>query len=168
MAFVAESVSRRAFLTGSAVAGLSLMSQPVSADETIHLGLPGGVDTRDLITDFPEKRTMILQRTVRPCLKRHSKYSTRTLLRPTINSMFDGIGPTFRVRWMQTPFGSRYTGTSIRLSACRSEICSRCRRSISSPSINVQAIRAASSSHACRARNGPMARWGTRGGPGYC
>jgi hypothetical protein len=52
MAFVAESVSRRTFLTGSAVAGLSLMSQPLSAGETINLGLPGGVDTRDLITDF--------------------------------------------------------------------------------------------------------------------
>ena len=52
-------------------------------------------------------------------------------------------------------------------SACRSETCSPYPPSTSSPSINVQAIRAASSSPACRARNGQTARWGTRDGLGY-
>ena len=107
MNFVAETASRRTFLTGTAVAGLSLLSQSGSAGETINLGLPGGVDTRELITDFPEKRTMILQRTRPPLLETPFECSTRTLLRPTISSMFDGIGPTFLVRWMPTPFGSK-------------------------------------------------------------
>jgi hypothetical protein len=55
MKFVDETVSRRTFLTGTAVAGLSLLSRSASAGETVNLGLPGGVDTRELIANFSGK-----------------------------------------------------------------------------------------------------------------
>jgi DMSO/TMAO reductase YedYZ molybdopterin-dependent catalytic subunit len=106
MAFVAESVSRRAFLTGSAVAGLSLMSQPVSADETIHLGLPGGVDTRDLITDFPEKRTMILQRTRPPLLETPFEVFDKDVITPN---------DQFYVRWHWSDIPGQVDADAFRL-----------------------------------------------------
>ena len=106
MKLVAESVSRRTFLTGSAVAGLSLLSQPVSAGETINLGLPGGVDTRDLITDFPEKRTMILQRTRPPLLETPFEVFDKDVITPN---------DQFYVRWHWSDIPSQVEADAFRL-----------------------------------------------------
>jgi DMSO/TMAO reductase YedYZ molybdopterin-dependent catalytic subunit len=103
---VAESVSRRTFLTGSAVAGLSLLSQPLSAGETINLGLPGGVDTRDLTTNFPEKRTMILQRTRPPLLETPFEVFDKDVITPN---------DQFYVRWHWSDIPAQVDADAFRL-----------------------------------------------------
>ena len=107
MDLVAETVSRRTFLTGSAVAGLSLLSQsPASAAETINLGLPGGVDTRDLITNFPEKRTMILQRTRPPLLETPFDVFDKDVITPN---------DQFYVRWHWSDIPGQVDADAFRL-----------------------------------------------------
>jgi DMSO/TMAO reductase YedYZ molybdopterin-dependent catalytic subunit len=106
MNFVAETVSRRTFLTGTAVAGLSLLSQSASAGETINLGLPGGVDTRELITDFPEKRTMILQRTRPPLLETPFEVFDKDVLTPN---------DQFYVRWHWSDIPGQVDADAFRL-----------------------------------------------------
>jgi DMSO/TMAO reductase YedYZ molybdopterin-dependent catalytic subunit len=61
-------MTRRRLLGAAAVGGLSLLSQSARA-RTIELPLPGGPDARELTTAFPEKGTMILQRTRPPLLE---------------------------------------------------------------------------------------------------
>ncbi len=106
MNFVAETVSRRTFLTGTAVAGLSLLSQSASAGETINLGLPGGVDTRELITDFPEKRTMILQRTRPPLLETPFEVFDKDVITPN---------DQFYVRWHWSDIPGQVDADAFRL-----------------------------------------------------
>jgi DMSO/TMAO reductase YedYZ molybdopterin-dependent catalytic subunit len=65
----AQGTSRRAFLGGaSAFAGL-LATAAARADAPINLGLPGGPSERVLTTTFPEKGSMVLQRTRPPLLE---------------------------------------------------------------------------------------------------
>jgi DMSO/TMAO reductase YedYZ molybdopterin-dependent catalytic subunit len=106
MKLVAETVSRRTFLTGTAVAGLSLLSQSASAGGTINLGLPGGVDTRDLITNFPEKRTMILQRTRPPLLETPFEVFDKDVITPN---------DQFYVRWHWSDIPGQVDADAFRL-----------------------------------------------------
>jgi DMSO/TMAO reductase YedYZ molybdopterin-dependent catalytic subunit len=106
MNFVAETASRRTFLTGTAVAGLSLLSQSGSAGETINLGLPGGVDTRELITDFPEKRTMILQSTRPPLLETPFEVFDKDVITPN---------DQFYVRWHWSDIPGQVDADAFRL-----------------------------------------------------
>jgi DMSO/TMAO reductase YedYZ molybdopterin-dependent catalytic subunit len=102
----AETVSRRTFLAGSAAAGLSLMSQSASAAETINLALPGGVDRRELITNFPEKRAMILQRTRPPLLETPFEVFDKDIITPN---------DQFYVRWHWSDIPGQVDADAFRL-----------------------------------------------------
>jgi DMSO/TMAO reductase YedYZ molybdopterin-dependent catalytic subunit len=67
-----SSSSRRRFLQMAGMTGFGLAaSRAMAADTSIRLSppLPGGPDTRDLTTAFPQKGTMVLQRTRPPLLE---------------------------------------------------------------------------------------------------
>ena len=106
MNFADETVSRRTFLTGTAVAGLSLLSRSASAGETVNLGLPGGVDTRELIANFPEKRTMILQRTRPPLLETPFEVFDKDVITPN---------DQFYVRWHWSDIPGQVDADAFRL-----------------------------------------------------
>jgi DMSO/TMAO reductase YedYZ molybdopterin-dependent catalytic subunit len=61
--------SRRRFLAGAGALGAAVVAAPAWADGSVKLNLPGGVDERALTTAFPEKGSMILQRTRPPLLE---------------------------------------------------------------------------------------------------
>src|SRR6202795_5335273 len=62
-------LTRRRVLGGMGIASLALMSSPVSAQETVDLHVPGGPSTRMITTSYPQKGSMILQRTSPPWLE---------------------------------------------------------------------------------------------------
>jgi DMSO/TMAO reductase YedYZ molybdopterin-dependent catalytic subunit len=62
-------MTRRLLLGAGAAGGLALVSKPSLARTMIDLALPGGPGEREIITDFPEKGPMILQRTRAPLLE---------------------------------------------------------------------------------------------------
>ena len=61
--------SRRHFLQNAGVLGGMAATFPAWADTYIDLDLPGGPDKRELSTAFPQKATMIVQRTRPPLLE---------------------------------------------------------------------------------------------------
>lgn len=66
---IPAALSRRALLRHAGTAGLATFAVPAWAETTVRLPLPGGPDTRDLTTAFPQKASMILQRTRPPMLE---------------------------------------------------------------------------------------------------
>jgi DMSO/TMAO reductase YedYZ molybdopterin-dependent catalytic subunit len=66
---VRTGLTRRHLLGAAGFGGLALMSFPAWAETTIELPLPGGPDKRPVTTIFPEKGSMILQRTRPPLLE---------------------------------------------------------------------------------------------------
>jgi DMSO/TMAO reductase YedYZ molybdopterin-dependent catalytic subunit len=62
-------LSRRNLLRQAGIAGLASFAAPAWAQTTVRLPLPGGAAKRDLTTAFPQKATMILQRTRPPLLE---------------------------------------------------------------------------------------------------
>jgi DMSO/TMAO reductase YedYZ molybdopterin-dependent catalytic subunit len=85
-----QATSRRRFLQGAGILGTGIAAWPAWADRSVELDLPGGPNERDLTTGFPQKGTMILQRTRPPLLE-------------TPSAVFDGQVFTpndqFFVRW---------------------------------------------------------------------
>lgn len=72
MVHIAHSCSRRLLLQSAGFAGLALASRHTEAAvPTARFAppLPGGPNERDLVTDFPQKSQMILQRTRPPLLE---------------------------------------------------------------------------------------------------
>src|ERR1700686_2226395 len=72
MSAVNESIfatNRRRLLQSAILAGGMAAAFPAWADSFVELALPGGPDRRDLTTDFPEKKSMILQRSRPPLLE---------------------------------------------------------------------------------------------------
>src|SRR6201982_3469186 len=61
-------LTRRAALGRLGVAGLSLMSSPALAQQTVDLHVPGGPSSRVITTSYPQKGRMILQRSSPPWL----------------------------------------------------------------------------------------------------
>ena len=61
--------NRRRLLQSAIMAGGMAAAFPAWADSFVELALPGGPDRRDLTTDFPEKKSMILQRSRPPLLE---------------------------------------------------------------------------------------------------
>jgi DMSO/TMAO reductase YedYZ molybdopterin-dependent catalytic subunit len=61
--------TRRAALGRLGVAGLSLMSSPAFAQQTVDLHVPGGPSSRVITTSYPQKGRMILQRSSPPWLE---------------------------------------------------------------------------------------------------
>ena len=68
-----RSLTRRGLIHRGVAAGLAAYALPANvpawAGSTVNLPLPGGPDERDITTDFPQKGTMILQRTRPPLLE---------------------------------------------------------------------------------------------------
>src|SRR5882757_4052479 len=82
--------SRRNFLGGAGAATLALASAPAFADAMIKLPLSGGPDERSITTAFPEKGSMILQRTRPPLLETPWDVFDRSVFTPN---------DRFFVRW---------------------------------------------------------------------
>jgi DMSO/TMAO reductase YedYZ molybdopterin-dependent catalytic subunit len=62
-------MTRRNLLGTAGLGGLVLLSAPAWAQRVIDLPLPGGPDARSITTQFPQKGSMILQRTRPPLLE---------------------------------------------------------------------------------------------------
>src|ERR1700756_1011019 len=69
MTSAGTSITRRSLLGTAGLGGLALLSTPALAQRVIELSLPGGPDTRPITTKFPQKGSMILQRTRPPLLE---------------------------------------------------------------------------------------------------
>ena len=67
--FMPAAVSRRNLLRKAGIGGLASLATPALAQTTIRLALPGGADQRDITTAFPQKGSMVLQRTRPPLLE---------------------------------------------------------------------------------------------------
>ena len=67
--YTGRSLSRRLLLGQAGVAGLALATAPAWAQATIELSLPGGPSARPITTAFPQKASMILQRSRPPLLE---------------------------------------------------------------------------------------------------
>ena len=61
--------NRRRFLGYAGIAGAALATRPAWAQSMVRLGLQGGPDERPIVTDFPHKGAMILQRSRPPLLE---------------------------------------------------------------------------------------------------
>jgi len=83
-------LSRRAVLWKLGLAGLSLASAPAFAGDMIKLPLPSDPRERPLTHDFPQKGTMILQRTRPPLLETPMEVFDRGVFTPN---------DQFYVRW---------------------------------------------------------------------
>jgi DMSO/TMAO reductase YedYZ molybdopterin-dependent catalytic subunit len=82
--------SRREFLRTAGAATLALTPLRALADTTVSLPLPGGPDERDITTAFPQKGTLILQRTRPPLLETPMEVFDRSIFTPN---------DQFYVRW---------------------------------------------------------------------
>jgi hypothetical protein len=87
---IPNSLSRRTFLANAGVASLSLMPLSSFAKTMIQLPSLGGPAARWLATDFPEKGSMILQRTRPPLLETPFEVFDRSIFTPN---------DRFFVRW---------------------------------------------------------------------
>ena len=82
--------SRRQFLGKAGAATLALASAPALADTIAKLRLPGGPDERLMTNAFPQKGTLILQRTRPPLLETPFEVFDQSVLTPN---------DQFFVRW---------------------------------------------------------------------
>lgn len=83
--------TRRRLLAAAGVGGLALL-KPAWAEEMLNLPLPGGPGARQIITSFPQKGPMILQRTRPPLLETPFEVFDKVYSPPTNSSMCAGIG----------------------------------------------------------------------------
>jgi DMSO/TMAO reductase YedYZ molybdopterin-dependent catalytic subunit len=67
--FIRYSLTRRTLLGHAAMAGLAIATPPAWAKAMIDLPLPGGPAARQITRGFPQKRSMILQRSRPPLLE---------------------------------------------------------------------------------------------------
>jgi len=115
-------LTRRHLLGGMGIAGLSLMSPPASAQETVDLHVPGGPSTRMITTSYPQKGRMILQRSSPPWLETPFEVFDRACSPRTTSTMSAGTGRIFRATSMWIAFVWRCAAKSIRSFRCRSRI----------------------------------------------
>jgi DMSO/TMAO reductase YedYZ molybdopterin-dependent catalytic subunit len=85
-----RALSRRSVIQQIGLAGLSLLAAPALADELVKLPLPSGPRERPLTHDFPQKGSMILQRTRPPLLETPMEVFDRGVFTPN---------DQFYVRW---------------------------------------------------------------------
>ena len=84
------SQTRRHFLHTAGILGGMASTLPAWADSFVNLDLPGGPDRRDVVTDFPQKGSMILQRSRPPLLETPFEVFDRGVFTPN---------DQFFVRW---------------------------------------------------------------------
>jgi DMSO/TMAO reductase YedYZ molybdopterin-dependent catalytic subunit len=87
---LARALSRRAALRQIGAAGLSLLAAPALADELVKLPLPSDPRQRLISHDFPQKGSMILQRSRPPLLETPMEVFDRGVFTPN---------DQFYVRW---------------------------------------------------------------------
>lgn len=87
---LASSASRRQLLARLGVGVAGLAAVPAVADSVVGLHLPGGNDQRNLTNAFPDKGSMILQRTRPPLLETPMEVFDRDVITPN---------DQFFVRW---------------------------------------------------------------------
>jgi DMSO/TMAO reductase YedYZ molybdopterin-dependent catalytic subunit len=98
--------SRRQFLGKVGAATLALTSAPALADTMVKLPLPGGPDERLMTNAFPQKGTLILQRTRPPLLETPFEVFDQSVLTPN---------DRFFVRWHWAVIPSAVDVASFRL-----------------------------------------------------
>jgi DMSO/TMAO reductase YedYZ molybdopterin-dependent catalytic subunit len=103
---------RRAFLGGASAFAGALAVAPARADTPANLGLPGGPSERALTNAFPEKGSMILQRTRPPLLETPWEVFDRGVFTPN---------DRFFVRWHWSVLPDQIDVASFRL-AVRGEV----------------------------------------------
>src|ERR671912_37879 len=99
--------TRRSFLGKAGAGGLALVSGSAWAGPSIELPLPGGPRERALTTAFPQKGTMILQRTRPPLLETPFEVFDRGVFTPN---------DQFYVRWHWAVIPTEIDVDSFRLS----------------------------------------------------
>ena len=99
--------TRRSFLGQAGAGGLALVSGSAWAGPSIELPLPGGPRERALTTAFPQKGTMILQRTRPPLLETPFEVFDRGVFTPN---------DQFYVRWHWAVIPTEVDVDSFRLS----------------------------------------------------
>jgi len=99
--------TRRSFLGKAGAGGLALVSGSAWAGPSIELPLPGGPRERALTTAFPQKGTMILQRTRPPLLETPFEVFDRGVFTPN---------DQFYVRWHWAVIPTEINVDSCRLS----------------------------------------------------
>src|ERR1700712_2884495 len=100
--------SRRQFLRTAGSVGLGLLAAPASAETVIQLSppLPGGPNDRPLVTDYPTKSAMILQRTRPPLLETPFEVFDQGIFTPN---------DRFFVRWHWANIPSEVNADTFRL-----------------------------------------------------
>jgi hypothetical protein len=160
-------MTRRRLLGAVALGGLSLLANSARA-QTVELPLPGGPDARRLTNAFPQKGTMILQRTRPPLLKTPWNVFDKGIFTPN---------DEFYVRWHWAVIPNSVNVGSFKLSV-RGHVNQTLSLSLPDPSMafrasslrrstSAPAIRAASLRHACPAGNGRMEPWAMPAGPAF-
>jgi len=108
-AFSVGRVNGRRFFLGRAAALGAMAALPMPAalaDTTIRLPLPGGPDTRQLTTEFPEKGALVLQRARPPLLETRFAVFDQGVLTPN---------DQFYVRWHLPVIPPQVDVTTFRL-----------------------------------------------------
>jgi DMSO/TMAO reductase YedYZ molybdopterin-dependent catalytic subunit len=98
--------SRRRFLQSAGILGGTLATFPVWADTFVNLDQQGGPTRRDLTTAFPQKGSMILQRTRPPLLETPFEVFDRGVFTPN---------DQFFVRWHWAAIPGQIDVTTFRL-----------------------------------------------------
>lgn len=106
-AALVRALSRRSALQQIGLAGLSLFAAPALADELVKLPLPSGPRGRPMTQDFPEKGSMILQRTRPPLLETPMEVFDRGVFTPN---------DQFYVRWHWAVIPNSVDANTFRLS----------------------------------------------------
>lgn len=105
-AVLGREISRRRLLGTAGMAGAAIAAAPALAQQMIILPLPGGADDRPLTTAFPQKGTMILQRTRPPMLETPFEVFDQGVLTPN---------DRFFVRWHWSVIPTEIDTASYRL-----------------------------------------------------
>lgn len=100
-------LSRRAMLQALGVAGLTLASSSVRADQSIRLPIAGEPRDRPMTHDFPQKGSMILQRSRPPLLETPMEVFDRGVFTPN---------DQFYVRWHWAVIPTSVDAAAFRLS----------------------------------------------------
>lgn len=100
-------LSRRAVLQALGVAGLTLASSSVRADQSIRLPIAGEPRDRPMTHDFPQKGSMILQRSRPPLLETPMEVFDRGVFTPN---------DQFYVRWHWAVIPTSVDAAAFRLS----------------------------------------------------
>ncbi|WP_454651118.1 molybdopterin-dependent oxidoreductase [Bradyrhizobium liaoningense] len=102
-----QALSRRAVLHAAGVAGITLAGSSVWAGQSVRLPIAGEPQERPLTRDFPQKGSMILQRTRPPLLETPMEVFDRGVFTPN---------DEFYVRWHWAVIPSSVDAAAFRLS----------------------------------------------------